>query len=141
MKVSFVAGVSPVVTSARESMAFYGEALGVPFDNPDADYPMTVALAGVEHFSLWGLKECAQACFGTDHWPEDRVVPQANIEFDVESAEAVTEAADELTARGYTLLVAPKTEPWGQTVTRLQTPEGLLIGVTFTPWMHQGDAE
>jgi hypothetical protein len=83
------------------------------------------------------LRECAQACFGTDSWPEDRIVPQASIEFDVESPEAVAQAADELTARGYALLVAPKTESWGQAVTRLQTPEGLLIGVTFTPWMHE----
>jgi hypothetical protein len=138
VKTSFVAGVSPVVTSARESMALYGEAFGVPFDDPGADYPMTDQLPGVKHFSLWSVRECARACFGTDTWPEDRIIPQANIEFDVESAEAVTQAAEELTARGYELLVAPKTEPWGQTVTRLQTPEGLLIGVTFTPWMHEG---
>jgi len=137
MKVSFVAGVSPVVASARESMALYGETLGVPFDDPAADYLMTDALAGVKHFSLWSLKDCARACFGTDRWPDGRIVPQANIEFDVESPEAVSQAADELTAKGYTLLVAPKTEPWGQTVTRLQTPEGLLIGVVYTPWMHE----
>ena len=137
VKISFVAGVSPVVRSARESMALYGEALGVPFDDPAGDYPMTDALPGVKHFSLWSLEGCAQACFGTDTWPEDLIVPQASIEFDVESADAVTQTADELTARGYTLLVAPKTEPWGQTVTRLQSPEGLLIGVTFTPWMHE----
>ena len=136
MKVSFVAGVSPVVASARASMALYGEALGVPFDDPHATYPMTDALAGVKHFSLWSLRDCARACFGTDSWPKDRIMPQANIEFDVESPEAVAQAADELTAAGYALLVAPKTEPWGQTVTRLQTPEGLLIGVVYTPWMH-----
>ena len=47
MKVSFLAGVSPVVASPRESMAFYGETLGVPFDDPEAGYPMTEALAGV----------------------------------------------------------------------------------------------
>ena len=111
MKVSFVAGMSPVVASARESMAFYREALGVPFDDPGAEYPMTDALPGARHFSLWSLQGCAQACFGTDTWPEDRIVPQASIEFDVESAEAVAQAAAELTARGYTLLVAPRTEP------------------------------
>ena len=26
--------------------------------------------------------------------------------------------------------------PWGQTVTRLLSPEGLLTGVTFTPWLR-----
>jgi hypothetical protein len=29
-----------------------------------------------------------------------------------------------------------RTEPWGQTVSRLLSPEGLLIGITFTPWMR-----
>lgn len=28
-------------------------------------------------------------------------------------------------------------EPWGQTTSRLLSPEGLLVGVTFTPWMHE----
>jgi hypothetical protein len=27
-------------------------------------------------------------------------------------------------------------EPWGQTTARLLSPEGLLVGVTYTPWMH-----
>jgi len=30
-------------------------------------------------------------------------------------------------------------EPWGQTTSRLLSPEGLLVGVTFTPWMHDHD--
>jgi ABC-type Zn2+ transport system substrate-binding protein/surface adhesin len=32
-------------------------------------------------------------------------------------------------------------EPWGQTTARVLTPEGLLLGVTFTPWMHDHDHE
>ena len=27
-------------------------------------------------------------------------------------------------------------EPWGQTVTRLLSPEGILIGITLTPWLR-----
>jgi len=91
----------------------------------------------LKYFGLWTLKDCAQSCFGRDEWPEDRIKPQGCIEFDVESPEAVSAAAEELIAKGYELLVATRTEPWGQTVTRLQTPEGLLVGVTFTPWLQE----
>ena len=37
---------------------------------------------------------------------------------------------------GYQLLVDTRKEPWGQTVTRLLSPEGLLVGITHTPWMR-----
>ncbi len=46
-------------------------------------------------------------------------------------------AEAELEAKGYKPLVSTKTEGWGQTVARLLTPEGLLIGVTYTPWMRE----
>ena len=35
------------------------------------------------------------------------------------------------------MLVRNKKEPWGQTVSRFISPEGLLVGITFTPWMRQ----
>jgi uncharacterized glyoxalase superfamily protein PhnB len=63
------------------------------------------------------------------------VAPQGWVEFDVEDVAA---AAAELQAKGYRLLVATKTEPWGQTVARLLSPEGLVVGVTITPWMREG---
>ena len=136
MKISFAAGFAPVVESLDDSTALYADALGLPFDDPSSDHPMTNRLDGLKYFGLWTLNDCAQSCFGTDEWPADRIKPQGCIEFDVESAEAVSAAAEELAARGYALLVAPRTEPWGQTVTRLQTPEGLLVGVTYTPWLQ-----
>ena len=49
------------------------------------------------------------------------------------------EAVTELTAAGHRLLSGAHEEPWGQTTARLQSPEGLLVGVTFTPWMHPAD--
>jgi uncharacterized glyoxalase superfamily protein PhnB len=52
------------------------------------------------------------------------------------SEAAVAEAADELVAAGHELVHGAKTEPWGQTVARLMGPEGLLIGLAYTPWMH-----
>jgi hypothetical protein len=136
MKISFAAGFAPVVESLEGSNALYGDALGIPFSDPDSDHPMTLELDGLKYFGLWTLKDCAMNCFGVEEWPADRIKPQGCIEFDVESPEAVTAAAAELTAKGYALLVTPRTEPWGQTVARLQTPEGLLVGVTFTPWLQ-----
>jgi hypothetical protein len=32
---------------------------------------------------------------------------------------------------------AKKREPWSQTVTRLLSPQGLLVGITFTPLMRK----
>jgi hypothetical protein len=55
------------------------------------------------------------------------------MELDVEDVASATAA---LKARGYRLLVENREEPWGQTVTRLLSPEGILVGVTFTPWMR-----
>jgi hypothetical protein len=51
--------------------------------------------------------------------------------------EDVAEATREMTERGYKLLVANRTEPWGQVVSRLISPEGLLVGLTMTPWMRE----
>ena len=38
---------------------------------------------------------------------------------------------------GYKLLVRNQTEPWGQVVSRLISPEGLLVGITMTPWLRK----
>ena len=35
------------------------------------------------------------------------------------------------------MLIKNKKEPWGQMVTRFISPEGLLVGVTFTPLMRE----
>ena len=69
-------------------------------------------------------------------WPDSLAVPQAWIEFDVDSPEAVSEAAADLEAAGHTMLTGRREEPWGQTTARLLSPEGLLVGVAYTPWMH-----
>lgn len=88
----------------------------------------------MKHFGLWPLREAARSCFGAPTWPSELPVPQAAIEFDVDDVAA---AAAELAAAGYRLLHGPRTEPWGQTVARLLSPEGLLVGVTYTPWLRE----
>ena len=129
MKVLFVAGFGPIVANMQANQAFYGEVLGLPLEG-DESYLFTPQLDGVKHFALWPLSAAAQSCFGTENWPTDLPVPQGWIEFDVDD---VATATAELENKGYRVLVAAKQEPWGQAVTRLLGPEGLLVGITFTP--------
>jgi catechol 2,3-dioxygenase-like lactoylglutathione lyase family enzyme len=133
LKVLFVAGFGPIASDAQASRRLYQEALGLQFEE-DGDYLHTGAVAGVKHLAVWPLTQAAESCFGTTEWPAGRPVPQAWIEFDVEDVEAATR---ELEERGYQLLVADRTEPWGQVVTRLLGPEGMLVGLTITPWMRE----
>ena len=47
----------------------------------------------------------------------------------------------EMAGRGYRILVDSKLEPWGQTVSHLLSPEGILLGIVFTPWLHKKGEE
>ncbi len=138
MQIRFVAGFAPIVRDLDEARRFYQRTLGLPLG--EGDYPMTDDLPGVKHFGLWTLAAAAESCFGEPTWPDDLPVPQGSLEFDVADAAAVTAAAGEMTAAGHRLLAGPKTEPWGQTVARLLGPEGLLVAVTHTPWLHPAPA-
>lgn len=66
-------------------------------------------------------------------------MPQAWIEFEVSSPDAVAEAVEELRAKGQEILVEAHEEPWGQTTARVQSPEGLLVGISYLPSFHTGD--
>jgi hypothetical protein len=134
IKILFVAGFGPIVRERDASRKLYAETFDIPFQEDGGGYLHTEALKGVKHFALWPLSQAAQSCFGKDSWPNDIPVPQAWIEFDVDSVEKATA---ELESRGYRMLLAAKKEPWGQTVTRFIGPEGLLVGITFTPWMRE----
>jgi catechol 2,3-dioxygenase-like lactoylglutathione lyase family enzyme len=136
MRIAFVAGFAPIIADAAASHTFYRDALNIPFEGASGDYIFTDNLSGAKHLGLWPLADVAQACFGTATWPADVPTPQASLEFEVETAEAVAEAEGELTAKGYQVLHATRTEPWNQTIVRLLSPEGLVIGVCYTPWFH-----
>jgi hypothetical protein len=69
--------------------------------------------------------------FGSEQWPTDRPVPQVSVEFEVADAEAVERAGVELEKAGFTLLHAARTEPWGQTVARLQSVKGVIVGISY----------
>jgi catechol 2,3-dioxygenase-like lactoylglutathione lyase family enzyme len=135
MNVLFVAGFGPIAPEMEAAQTFYAGTLGLPLAG-DATYLSTEELNGSRHFAVWPLSMAAQSCFGTDAWPHDVPAPQGWVEFDVDDVGAATA---ELEAKGYRLLVTNKTEPWGQTVSRLLGPEGLLVGITYTPNLRTQD--
>ena len=134
MKVLFIAGFGPISAEPEESRRLYEDVLGIQFKLEDGDYRHTEELKGSNTFAVWPLAQAAESCFGTAEWPAGVARPQAWLEFDVDD---VVGASRELEGRGYKLLVSNRTEPWGQVVSRLISPEGLLIGVTMTPWMRE----
>ena len=133
VKVLFVAGFGPIVREAAASRRLYSEALGIRLKEETGGYLHTEGLEGAKTFALWPLSQAAQSCFGKDSWPDEIPAPQAWLELDVESVERATTA---LATRGYRMLVKNKKEPWGQIVSRFLSPEGLLLGITFTPSMR-----
>src|SRR5690242_12910889 len=134
IKVLFIAGFGPIVREATTSRKLYSQILGISFKEETGGYLHTEALEGPKSFALWPLSEAAQSCFGKDSWPDEIPSPQAWLEFDVDNVERATA---ELESRGYRMLVKNKKEPWGQTVSRFTSPEGLLVGLTFTPEMRE----
>jgi catechol 2,3-dioxygenase-like lactoylglutathione lyase family enzyme len=138
VKVSFVAGFGPIVRDVAESHRWWQATLGIELPEIAPDYHGTDDLAGVKAFALWPLSQAAETTFGTSDWPADLPIPQAWVELDVDSAKAVAEVAAELAAQGHRLLREAREEPWKQTTARLLSPEGLLVGISYTPWMHEG---
>jgi catechol 2,3-dioxygenase-like lactoylglutathione lyase family enzyme len=137
MKIEFLASVAVIAPDPPASRRLYVEALGLPLENAaGSEYFHTEQLPACKHFGVWPLREAAEACFGTDTWPADRPVPQVSIEFDVADADAVGAAANELMQDGYQLLHPVRTEPWGQTLVRLQSLEGAIVGVSYAPALH-----
>ena len=137
MRISFVAGFGPIIRDAGQAHAFWRDGLGIDFAEPAPGYFTNDDLEGVKAFAMWPLSQAAEATFGSPDWPPDLPEPQAWLELDVESAEAVGTAVAEMQAAGHRVLKGAHEEPWGQTTSRLLSPEGLLVGITFTPWMHE----
>ncbi|MEE8619806.1 MAG: VOC family protein [Dehalococcoidia bacterium] len=134
IKVLFIAGFGPITQDQRLSKRLYADTLGISFEEMDNGYLHTGEVEGAKHFALWPLSQAAESCFGSSEWPKDLPIPQAWLEFDVENIDLATE---ELKQLGYSLLVSTRKEPWGQTVSRFLSPEGILVAVTHTPWMRE----
>jgi catechol 2,3-dioxygenase-like lactoylglutathione lyase family enzyme len=137
MNIEFLSTIAVIAADPPASRRLYVDTLGLPLQSGvDGEYFHSDELAGVKHFGVWPLHQAAEACFGTSDWPADRPVPQISVEFDVADVEAVRAAADELAAAGHQILHPVREEPWGQTVVRLQSLEGSIVGVSHTPALH-----
>jgi uncharacterized glyoxalase superfamily protein PhnB len=58
----------------------------------------------------------------------------------VKDTDAVAAAGEELAAAGYELVHPARTEPWGQTVARLLSEDGLIVGISYIPAFHDEPA-
>lgn len=130
-------GSSPGTVTNESSSAFYIDTLGLPLKAMEGNSEYLLSeegkLEGVKHFAVWPLSQAATSCFGVPEWPSHLIKPQGWIEYEVKDLDFAT---DILSDKGYHLLVAKRMEPWGQTVTCLLSPEGLLTGLTVTPWLR-----
>jgi catechol 2,3-dioxygenase-like lactoylglutathione lyase family enzyme len=135
MNIVCIAGFATITRDHEASVELYRDRLGLPFTQ-QGDYLYVHDLDGAKHFGIWPLADAAQSCFGTDTWPADVPEPQATIEYELENVAAVEAAVAELKAAGQSFVHEVRTEPWGQTLARFMSPEGLLIGLSYAPWLH-----
>jgi len=138
MNILFISSVSLISSAGTQTKDLLTKTFGLPLEpsEPDPNYVYSERIEGSKHFGVWPLNQAADACFGQSTWPKEHPVPQLSLELEVESAAAVASAETELRAQGHRLLHATRTEPWGQTVCRLLTAEGAILGISFAPWLH-----
>ena len=136
MKIVAVAGMAPITKDLAASHALYRDTLGLPLKGKDEYLSMT-HFDGAKHFGVWPLQAAAQSCFGTDTWPAGIPVPVATIEFELADVASVQAAVEEMKKQGHHFVHEARLEPWGQTVARFMSPEGLLIGLSYAPLFHE----
>lgn len=136
MKIVAIAGMAPITKNSSASTALYRDILGLPLKEME-DYLYVDNFDGAKHFGVWPLRMAAQSCFGSDTWPADVPEPVATIEFELADVESVQAAVEEMKNRGQEFVHEARLEPWGQTVARFISPEGLLIGLSYAPWLHK----
>ncbi len=134
MRIMFIAGFGPIPKDLSPSKKLYREDLDIRFNEYEGGYMHAQKIEGSKGFAVWPLSLAAQDCFGTESWPEDILEPQAWLEFEVED---VKEASEEMKRKGYRLLLDSYMEPYGQLVSRFLSPEGLLVGLVYTPWLRE----
>jgi catechol 2,3-dioxygenase-like lactoylglutathione lyase family enzyme len=137
MKVELVTSVAVIAANPAESRRLYVDTFGLPLKQLDGEYFASEEIEGCRHFGVWPLEQAAKSCFGTTTWPDDVPIPQVSLEFEVADVDAVAGGADELRSGGYQLLHDARQEPWGQTVARLISPEGALVGISYAPTLHE----
>jgi catechol 2,3-dioxygenase-like lactoylglutathione lyase family enzyme len=139
MEIKCIASFAVITKQPAASASLYQGALGLPLERQD-DYLFMDKFAGANHFGVWPLKMAAQSCFGRDEWPTHVPEPTASVEFELADATAVESAVREMKAKGQEFIHEARTEPWGQTAARFMSPEGVLVGLSYAPWLHEQGA-
>ena len=142
MEIKCIAGFAAITKQPDASASLYQEKLGLPLERYDEhrDYRFMDKFPGANHFGVWPLNMAAQSCFGQDEWPTSIPEPTATIDFELADAKAVESAVQEMKVKGQDFIHEARTEPWGQTIARVISPEGLLVGLSFAPWLHEQEA-
>lgn len=137
MKIVSIAGFAAITKDPAASGTLYRDTLGLPLKATE-DYLSVDNFEGIKHFGVWPLRMAAQSCFGTDVWPSNVPEPDATIEFELADVASLEAAVEEMKNKGHTFIHDARLEPWGQTVARFISPEGLLVGLSYAPWLHGG---
>ena len=136
MDIKCIAGFATITKAPAASASLYKDVLGLPLKSRE-DYLFADKFDGAKHFGVWPLTMAAQSCFGQEEWPSDVSEPSATIEFELDDVTAVELAVKEMQEKGYEFVHEAKVEPWGQTVARFISPEGVLVGLSYAPWLHE----
>lgn len=136
MKIESIAGFAVITKDTKASTTLYLDTMNLPLKAKD-DYLSMDRFEGCNHFGVWPLTLAAQSCFGNDSWPKDIPEPQATIEYELSDLESVQAAVEEMKQNGQQFVHEARVEPWGQTIARFVSPEGLLVGLSYAPWLHE----
>ena len=136
MDIQCIAGMAVISRDTASSASLYCDVMGLQMERKD-DYRFTEQVDGAKHFGIWSLTDAAMACFGRTEWPEEVPVPQTTIEFEFGDVSAVHTAVHEMKEKEYTFVHDVREEPWGQTLARFISPENVLIGLSYAPWLHE----
>lgn len=135
MEIECIAGFAVITKDPAASAALYKDTLGLPLET-QKDYMFTDKFPGAKHFGVWSLAMAAQSCFGKNEWPGHVPEPTVTIEFELHDPAAVEAAVQEMKTKGQEFVHEARLEPWGQTVARFISPEGILVGLSYAPWLH-----
>lgn len=136
MNILSIAGFAVITNDPGASSTLYEKALGLQMKR-QGDYLSIDRFPGCRHFGVWPLAMAAQSCFGQDTWPANVPVPTSTIEFELQDVAAVEAAVAEMKQQGVAFVHEARLEPWGQTLARFLSPENVLVGLSYAPWLHE----
>ena len=139
MKFGFVAGFGPIVRDVVGSKQFWADA-GFALSEIAPDYYGDDDKEGVKAFAA-----VAAGPRRREHLWQDRMAGRRAGSAGLDRAgrrvgRCRAQAATEMVGKGHRLIREAREEPWKQTTARLLAPEGLLVGISYTPWMHKEES-